>query len=181
MAQQFGGSVLRDSLSLDRSPSRGVPVAGPGPLAWISSTSAFTRVHALCAGMSGGLPCVGRPRPRSTSIRFTQPTGARILMRASALNSRGVTTVRKSRRRQGLERGNLHWLVGRRGKKRRAHLARRGREHLRLSHVGGSRNDKDAQQRSSQKEHAVCLHAVQIYDRSKRNVSAVEFEVIAPP
>src|SRR5262245_37988432 len=93
-------------------------------------------------------------------------------MRASALNSRGVTTVRKRRRRRGLERGNLHRLVGR-GEKRGAHLARRGHEHLRPSHVGGSRNDKDAQQRSSQKKHAVCLHAVQIYDRSKRNVSMV--------
>src|SRR5262249_57989673 len=118
--------------------------------------------------------------PRSTSIRFTQRTVARILMRASALNGRGVTTVRKRRRRRGLERGNLHRLVGWRGQKRRAYLARRGREHLRPSYVGGSRNDKDAQQRFSQKEHAVCLHAVQIYDCSKRNVSAVEFEVNAP-
>src|SRR5262249_5556583 len=49
-----------------------------------------------------------------------------------------------------------------------------GAEHLRPSHVGGSRNDKGAQKPSSQKEH------VQIYEFSKRNVNDVEFEVIAP-
>src|SRR5262249_41164442 len=94
-------------------------------------------------------------------------------MRAFAFSSRGVTTVRKSRRRRGPERGNLHGRVRRRGKQRRADLAWRRREHLRPSHVGGCRNDKDRQQRSSQKEHAVCLHALQIYDRSKRNVSLI--------
>jgi len=51
-------------------------------------------------------------------------------------------------------------------------LAWCGREDLRLSHVGGSCNDKDPQQRSPQKEHPVCLHAVQIYDRSKRTAPA---------
>src|SRR5215470_298231 len=102
-------------------------------------------------------------------------------MRASAFNSRRVTTARKSGRRGRLERGNLHGRVRRRGKKRRADLAWRRREDLRLGYVGGCRNDKDPHQRSSQKEHAVCFHAAQIYDRSKRNVSPVEFEVISPP
>jgi hypothetical protein len=109
--------------------------------------------------------------PRSTSIRFTKPTVARILIRASAFNSRGVTTVRKSRCCRGLECGNLHGRARQRGKTRRTDLAWRRREHLRSSHVGGSRNHKDPHQRSWQEEHAVCLHAVQIYDRSKRNVS----------
>ena len=94
-------------------------------------------------------------------------------MRASAFGSRGVTTFRNSRRRRGPERGNLHRRVRRRGKQRRADLAWRRREHLRPRHAGGSRNDKDAQHRSSQKEHTVCLHAVQIYDRSERNVSLI--------
>ena len=127
-----------------------------------------------------------RPRSKTplisraeASIRFTQPTVAQILMRAFAFRCRDVATVRKGGRRRGLERGDLHGRVGRRGQKRRADLARRGREHLRPSRVGGSRNDKDAQQRSSQKEHAVCLHAPQIYERSKRNVSPIEFDVIS--
>src|SRR5262249_43543764 len=94
------------------------------------------------------------------------------LMHASAFNCRRVTTVRKSGRGR-LERGNLHGRVGRRGKKRGADLAWRRREDLRLSCVGSPRNDKDPHQRSSQKEHAVCLHAAQIYDRSKRNVDMV--------
>src|SRR6516165_1554833 len=111
--------------------------------------------------------------PRSTSIRFAKPTVARILMRAFAFSSRRVTTFRKSRRRRRPERGNLHRRAGRRGKQRRADLTWRRREHLRPRHVGGCRNDKDRQQRSSQKEHAVCLHAVQIYDRWKRNVSLI--------
>src|SRR5260370_20330251 len=101
-------------------------------------------------------------------------------MRAGGSNPRGVPTGRKCGRRRGLRRGNLHGRVRRRGKKRRADLAWCGREYLRLGHVGGSCDDKHPQQRSSQKEHAVCLHAVQIYDRSKRNVSAIEFEVISP-
>ena len=122
------------------------------------------------------LPC-GRNRLydglglRSASIRFTKAAMARILMRASAFNCRRVTAVRKSGRRGRLERGDRHGRVGRRGKKRRADLAWRRREDLRLSCAGSPRNDKHPHQRSSQKEHAVCLHAVQIYDRSKRNVS----------
>src|SRR5215510_14600255 len=101
-------------------------------------------------------------------------------MRASAFSPCGVTTVRKNGRRRGFQRGDLHRLVGRRGKTRRADLAWRRRKHLRPSRVGGSRNDKDLHQRSSQKEHAVCLHAPQIYERSKRNVSPIEFDVISP-
>ena len=131
------------------------------------------------------LPC-GRNRLydglglRSASIRFTKAAMARILMRASAFNCRRVTAVRKSGRRGRLERGDRHGRVGRRGKKRRADLAWRRREDLRLSCAGSPRNDKHPHQRSSQKEHAVCLHAAQIYDRSKRNVSPIEFDVISP-
>src|SRR5262249_13769498 len=62
--------------------------------------------------------------------------------------------------------------VGRRGEQRRAPLARRGGEHLRPSHVGGSPNDKDAQQSSPQKEHAVCLHSLQMYECLKRKLKA---------
>ena len=166
MVQQFGGSVLRDSLFSRVPQQRGAP-AGIQPSA-LDSPFYLKRDFQMTA--------VGRVSP---SIRFTKAAMARILMRASAFNCRRVTTVRKSGRGR-LERGDLHGRVGRRGKKRRADLAWRRREDLRLSCVGSPRNDKDPHQRSSQKEHAVCLHAAQIYDRSKRNVSPIEFGVISP-
>jgi hypothetical protein len=118
--------------------------------------------------------------PRIASVHFPKPSVAWILMRASAVDSRGVTTLRKRGRRRGPERRNLHGRAGRCGKKRRADLAWRGREDLRPSDVGGSRKDKGPQQRSSQKERAICFHAAQIYDRSKRNVSP-ELDVTSPP
>jgi hypothetical protein len=153
-------------------PRSGDPALGPG---FPSASAFYARFQPAMRRLNDGRG------PRSTSIRFTKPTVARILIRASAFNSRGVTTVRKSRCCRGLECGNLHGRARQRGKTRRTDLAWRRREHLRSSHVGGSRNHKDPHQRSWQEEHAVCLHAVQIYDRSKRNVSPTRLSNCAIP